>query len=104
MTKKNKSSKYRKIKAIEDKYGLMIFRCGLTHLFSCGAQTLSDTEEVTACKVKIENETPPNSIMTAGFQCGIIDCAVELADVGVWDLFRYIRTDVVINDWSDDEL
>lgn len=102
MNKKYKSSKYRQIKAIEDKYGLMVFRCALSHLVSCGAQALQITDEIAECKKTINKTTPKNSIMTAGFQCGIIDCAVELAGIEAYDLFRYIQTDVAIDDWQED--
>lgn len=99
-TDKNKSPTYRMIRTIEDKYGLVVFRCGLSHLISCGAQALSDTEEIEQAKFRIQEDTPKNSIMTADFQCGIIDCAVELAGVETWDLFRYIQTDVAVDGWE----
>lgn len=99
-TNKNKSPQYRAIRAIEDKYGLMVFRCALSHLVSCGAQVLQDAEEIEKCKADIQANTPSNSIMTAGFQCGIVDCAVELADIDAWDLFKYIQTDVAIDGWE----
>lgn len=99
-TNKNKSPRYRSIKAIEDKYGLMAFRCGLSNLVSCGAQALADTEEVIKAKAEIQINTPVNSIMTADFQCDIIDCSVDLSGIDVWDLFRYIQTDVVIDGWG----
>lgn len=100
---KHESPKYRAIKRIEDKYGLMVFRCALSHLVSCGAQVLQNEAEVAECKQKIHAETPANSIMTAGFQCDIVDCAVELADIEAYDLFRYIQTDVAIDGWTEDE-
>lgn len=96
---KNESQKYRTIKAIEDKYGLVVFRCALSHLISCGSQMLSLSEEIAKTKANINENTPNNSIMTASFQCAILDCAVELAKLEVWDLFRYIQTDVSIDDW-----
>lgn len=102
MNKKYKSSKYCQIKAIEDKYGLMIFRCALYHLVSCGAQALQNTDEVEECKRSISETTSKNSIMTVGFQCDIVDCAVELAGIETYDLFRYIQTDIVIDDWEED--
>ena len=94
-----KSPQYRVIKAIEDKYGLMVFRCGLSHLVFCGTQALQDEQEVEECKESIQK----NSVMTAGFQCDIVDCAVELAGIDVWDLFRYIQTDVTIDRWEGHE-
>ena len=97
---KNKSPQYRAIRAVEDKYGLMVFRCGLSHLVSCGAQALQDVDEVEKCKYKIIENTPSNSIMTAEFQRDIIDCAVDLSGVDAWDLFRYIQTDVAIGGWE----
>lgn len=102
MDKKNKSSKYRQIKAIENEYGAMVFNCGLVHLVSCGTHVLGREKEVIACKVKIENETSAHAIMTADFQCDIIDCAVKLASIDVWDLFRYIQTDVPTNGWCEE--
>lgn len=100
---KGRSPKYRAIRRIEDKYGLIVFRCGLSHLVSCGAQVLQDEARVAECKKNIQETTPKNSIMTAGFQCDIVDCAVELAGIEAYDLFRYIQTDVAIDEWAVDD-
>lgn len=99
--RKNIDPQYRAILAIQDKYGLVLFRCGLTHLVSCGAQALQDADEVAKCKKNIQDTTPGDAIMSPDFQCSIVDCAVELSNVDIWDLFRYIQTDVVIDDWKD---
>ena len=66
-------TRYKAIKDIENKYGVMCFRCSLSHLISCGQQALQDEKEIEKTKQYIRENTPPNSIMTADFQCDIVD-------------------------------
>ena len=92
--------KMAQIRAVEDKYGLILFRMGLTHLIDVGARHL--TEENVAETVKqIETEGKEDEvkgikrIMTVEFQCDIVRCAAELAAFSIWDLIRYIKKYVV---------
>jgi hypothetical protein len=85
-----------KIKNLEDKYGLVLFRMALTHLVDVGVRNLTD-ENVEASIKQIIADGGANTangvvtIMTPEFQCGIVRCAAELAKFGIWDLFGYIK-------------
>jgi hypothetical protein len=91
------------IQKIENKYGLALFRMGLTHLADVGIRCLTDENVAEAiAQIKAQSEVDKNSgvitIMSPQFQCEIVRCAAELAKFGVWDLFRYIKRYVFIPD------
>ena len=92
----------RAIKAIEDAYGLVVFRMGLTHLVDVGVRNLDD-ESVTECFKQIDAEDEAEKaqgfvpVMTPEFKRGIVKCASELARVSIWDLFYYIQKYVIIS-------
>lgn len=101
------NEKMKAIRRIEDKYGLVTFRCGLSHMMDCGNRTLANAEDVQACKdgiMKAEEDREKGHgvpIMTAEFQCAIIDCAVELAKIPTWDLISYIKDYVACDGTKD---
>ena len=94
-------SEITQIKMIEEKYGLVLFRTGLSHLIDVGHRNLDD-ENVAECikqiheKAEAEKETGKISVMTPEFQCDIVRCAAELAKFGIWDLIAYIKKYVVV--------
>ena len=96
------SEAMREIRNLENKYGLALFRIGLTHLIDVGVRNLTD-ENVEAGIAKImaekgtDNESTGNPIITPEFQCHILRCARELAQFGIFDLLRYIKRHVVID-------
>jgi len=97
------SSKTQEISAIENKYGLALFRMGLTYLADVGIRHLDDENVNEAVRQITANEEADKangafSIMTAEFQCGIVRCAAELAKFSVWELFAYIKNHVAISD------
>jgi hypothetical protein len=93
----NATKEYLKeINNIENKYGLVLFRMGLTYLFDVGHRCFDDdfvdesikritTEEEAA---KLRNKI---SVMTPEFQCEIVRCAAELSLFSIWTLFTYIK-------------
>jgi hypothetical protein len=88
---------------LENKYGLALFRMGLTHLVDIGVRHLTEDNVKEAinqivAKDKEDKAGGVNSFMTAEFQCEILRCAAELAKFGVWDLFKYIKKHVVLSD------
>ena len=91
----------KKIRAVEDQYGLVLFRMGLTHLADVGVRNL-DEEAVEECiqqimeKVKADSARGVISVMTPEFQCSIVRCAADLAKFSIWDLFAYIKKYVAI--------
>ena len=95
------AEKLKEITAIENKYGLMLFRMGLTHLVDVGVRHLDDetVEESIKQIIAKGEEDKANGVivvMTPEFQCDIIRCAAELAKVSIWDLFLYIKEFVTI--------
>jgi hypothetical protein len=93
--------KMKEILALENKYGLLIFRMGLTHVMDIGLRNLAG-DEVEGCVKQImaqgeDDKTKGRiSIMTPEFQCDIVRCAAELTRFSAWNLFAYIKEHVVI--------
>ena len=93
----------KEIRAIEDKYGLVLFRMGLTHLVDVGHSNLSDDDVITenieliianGNEDKVNGKTP---VITPEFQCDILRCAAELTAFSIWTLFAYIKKHVVVD-------
>ncbi len=85
-----------KIRAVENKYGLFLFRMGLTHLMDVGIRHLSP-ENILSAVEQIQRESQEAAeqgkflFMTPEFQIKIIRCAEELSAFSVWELFSYIK-------------
>jgi hypothetical protein len=84
------------IRALENKYGPMMFRMGLSHLVDVGQRNLDvPYVEESIKEIMAEGEEAKAdgkiSIMTPEFQCEILRCAAELAQFSVWALFAYIK-------------
>ena len=99
---KGESEGIKAIKVIEGKFGLVVFRMGLTHLVDVGVRHL-DEASVAECHKQIEAEDAENSrkgtiaVMTPAFKHDIVQCAAELAKVSIWDLFYYIKEYVTMS-------
>ena len=92
----------KKIRDIENKYGLLLFRMGLSHLVDVGHRNLSDEDVREAFEqimAKAEEDTANGimPIMTPEFQREIVLCAAELAGFSVWTLFGYVKKHVHIS-------
>jgi hypothetical protein len=90
------------IRAIEDKYGLVPFRMGLSHLVDVGIRNLTDENiEETFKQIKAKNEADIADgkipVMTADFQCQIVRCAAELSQFSPCTLFAYIKKYVSVS-------
>jgi hypothetical protein len=99
---KQVSSKMQEISAIENKYGLVLFRMGLTHLVDVGIRHLTSenvNENIRQIEAKgdADHANGVVTVMTAEFQCEILRCAAELAKFSVWELFDYIKKHVAIS-------
>jgi hypothetical protein len=97
-------SKYEnEISAIDNKYGQVLFRMGLTHLGDVGIRNLTD-ENVEECIKQIKAKEEESlikgrvSIMTPEFQSTVVRCAAELARFDIWELFAYIKKHISISD------
>jgi len=96
------SDKTQEISAIENKYGVALFRMGLTHLADVGVRHLTDENVDENIKRIMANGEADKAngvvtIMTAEFQCEILRCAAELAKFSIWELFAYIKNHVAIS-------
>lgn len=93
----------KEIKALEDKYGVMLFGMGLTHLVDAGFRSLGDEDEVERgvkeimVRGVIDRENGVTPVMSPEFQCEILCCAAELAKFTPWTLFAYIKKHVHIS-------
>lgn len=85
-----------KIKEISKRYGEHIFRLAVTHLFQTGIDNLKDIDVEASCE-KIMKETPANYIMTPEFRADLMRCSVELAQEHLWDILKYIQTNIGID-------
>jgi hypothetical protein len=98
----DKKQDMQKIRSIEDKYGFMVFRMGLTHLLDVGSRNLGDDDVEEGVRqiiaqgeaYKAEGKIP---IMTPGFQCNILRCAAEISKFSPWTLFSFIKKHVDIS-------
>ena len=92
--------KLNEIRRIEDKYGLVLFRMGLTHLADVGHSNLTDSDVITEnikliiAKGEEDKASGKIPIMTPAYQCDILRCAAELATFSIWTLFAYIKRHV----------
>jgi len=91
----------KKLTAVENKYGLMLFRMGLIYLVDVGSRNLTDSNVEESIKQIIakgdeDKENGVVSAMSPEFQCEIIRCATELSKFSIWTLFKYIKKHVYI--------
>jgi hypothetical protein len=96
------TQKMKEIAGLENKYGSVLFRMGLTHLVDVGVRHLTDDNvEASIRQIIAEGEinkaTGVVTIMTPEFQCEIVRCASELAKFSIWELFAYIKKHVPIS-------
>ena len=89
------------INDIENKYGLVLFRMGLTHLMDVGHRNLGD-EAVEDGIVKIMSQGEKDkangklTILTPEYLCDVLRCATGLTRFSVWTLFAYIKKHVAV--------
>jgi hypothetical protein len=90
------------INNIEERYGLTLFRMGLTHLVDVGHRNLGDdkVEEWIKQITAQGEEDKANGKMpffTPEFQCEILRCAAELSKFSILTLFAYIKKYLVVS-------
>ena len=84
------------IKELQKKYGEHVFRMSITHLFDVGAKHLKDADVEKTCQ-EIHKTTPKNSILTPELSADILRCSVELARLPIWDVLKFVKTDIEIS-------
>ena len=96
------SKELNEIRQLENKYGLVLFRMGLTHLIEVGVRNLT-AEDVAECFKQIEAESLRDKnenvipIMTPEFKCEIVRCSAELAKFSIWTVIAYIKKYVTVD-------
>lgn len=90
------------IHALENQYGLILFRMGLSYLVDVGHRNLTDEnveESIRQIMAQGEEDSANGKIpvMTLEFQCEIVRCAAELARFSIWTLFAYIKKYVEVS-------
>ena len=83
----------KQIAEIRKKYGEPMLRMAIDHVISVGTNNLKNVIADKVC-AQILKETPENSIMTPEFSAELMRCAIELAQVPVGDILKYIQTDM----------
>ena len=86
----NKKENLQKIADMRRRCGETQFRVAIQHLFDNGHQNFND-KDVAETKMEIEKSTPANAIMTAGFQCELLDRCLALSKLPVWDILLYVK-------------
>ena len=92
----------KEIRELENKYGLVQFRFGLSHLVDIGHSNFTDEaveegiKQITAEGEKNKAEGV-RTFMTPDFQCEVVRCSAELAKFSIWTLFAYIKKHVVVD-------
>lgn len=91
----NRTENQKKIMAIHRHCGETQFRMALDHLIYVGQSNFT-AENIAQSKATIQKDTPDNAILTAGFQCELIDICHELSQFPTWDILLYIKLHVNI--------
>ena len=99
---KETQEKMIEIQALENKYGLALFRMGLTHMVDTGHRNLTENSVDEGIKQIIaQGETDSANGITAFISpevlCEILRCAFDLSKFSIWHLFAYIKKHVVVD-------
>ena len=99
---KETQAKMKEIQDIEDKYGLTIFRMGLTHMVDIGFRNMDENSVEEGIKTilaqrEADKATGGTPFMSPEFQCDILRCAFDLTKFSIWQLFAYIKKHVVVD-------
>lgn len=84
------------LQTIYKTYNDYVFRLAVTHLFSVGVENLKNIDIEAVVKECIE-KTPDNYPMTGEFRAQLTRCAYDLAQIPMWDILKFIQTEVKID-------
>jgi len=96
------TDKTNEIQAVENKYGVFLFRTGLTQLFDIGMRNMT-AEYAQAAIEQIERESAEaeeqgnHVVMSPDFKKNIIHCARDLTAFSIWELLSYVKKHVNTN-------
>ena len=85
-----------KLRELYQKYGDYVFRLALCVLFYNGMKNIKESELEKECMTIIKS-TPENSLVTGEMQANIYRCAYDLSEMTVWDILKFVRTDIEID-------
>ena len=99
---KEAQEKMSEIRALEDKYGLMPFRVGLTHLVDVGISNLDDDSVEEGIKQilaqgELDKANGVRAFISPKFKCAVLRCSGELAKFSVMILLAYIKAHFVVD-------
>lgn len=83
----------KQIDEIRKKNGEPMLRMAIDHMIGVGINNLKDVNADEVC-ARILKETPVNSIMTPEFSAELMRCAIELSQISIGDILKYIQTDM----------
>ena len=91
------------IRNIENKYGIIVFKMGLSHWADVGSRHLTpenieESRKQIIAQGEIDKADGKMSIMKPDFLCEVLNCAAELSEFSIWTLFKYIKEYVFISD------
>ena len=94
--------KMKEIRALENKYGYIIFRMGFTHLMDAGYSNFDDASVEEGSKLILAEEeaqkiSGERSFVTPNCKRKILHCSAELAKFSILTLFAYIKEHFVID-------
>ena len=85
-----------KLRELYQKYGDYVFRLALCVLFYNGMKNIKASELEKECMTIIKS-TPENSLVSGEMQANIYRCAYDLSEMTVWDILKFVRTDIEID-------
>ena len=84
----------KKIEAIRNRAGEIMFRMAISHLMDVGIRHLTEELVEETCK-QIMQEDDSKAFMTNEFRCALVRTAYELAQISHTDLLVYIQREAV---------
>lgn len=92
----------KEIQALENKYGLMVFRMGLVHLFDSGHGNFSDELvegglRLIATEEEAGKAEGRREFISPDFKRSILSCSAELSKFSIVTLFAYIKEYFVVD-------
>ena len=83
----------KKINEISKKYGEHMMRMAIDNVIGVGVNNLKDVNADEVC-AQILRDTPDNYIMTPEFRAELMRCSIELAQIPIGDILKYIQTNM----------
>jgi len=94
--------KMKEIRALENKYGYIIFRMAFTHVMDAGCSNFDDDSVEKGFKSILAEEeaqkaSGERSFVTPDCKRKILSCSAELAKFSIMTLFAYIKEHFIVD-------